>query len=660
MPDELPRPVQPPDRTNADTEHTSHGNALRLSEEHFQQVVTGVKDYAIFLLDATGRIVSWNEGARRIKGYQLEEILGKHFSIFYPPEAIAQGRPEYELTAASNEGAFEEEGWRVRNDGTQFWASVVLTALRDENGRLRGFLKITRDLTERRHAEEVLRQSEERFRLMVEGVQDYAIFMLDPQGHVVSWNIGAERIKGYTASEIIGKHFSVFYPPEDVARGKPQRGLQTAVEKGRTEDEGWRIRKNGSRFWADVVITALHDKERRLYGFAKVTRDLTERRRMFALEETDRQKNEFLAMLAHELRNPLAPIRTSLHILKVPGISSDAVREAHEMMERQFRHLVRLMDDLLNVSRVIFGKIDLHKERIDLAAVIARAFEVVRPVFDAGNHELVASLPPPPIYLDGDLLRLAQAIGNLLANAAKFSDQGGNVWLSAEHQGAEVVIRVRDAGVGIAPDLLPRIFDLFVQADNTLARSQGGLGVGLTVVKRLVELHGGTVTAKSAGLGQGSEFTVRLPALPEDPVTARVASSVRVGLDAVLSRRVLVVDDNVDAAESTAMLVRLWGHQVRTVYNGPAALVAMRDFRPEIVLLDIGMPGMSGYDVARHLRAEPDYRTVVLAALTGYGQEDDRRRSREAGFDFHLTKPPDPSALEALVTSPHSFSPTLA
>jgi len=303
MADPDPAPPRPPED-------------IRTSEERFRMLVEGVRDYAIFMLDPEGRITTWNAGAERLKQYRADEIIGKHFSIFYPPEALARDWPATELRAARRDGRFEDEGWRVRKDGTQFWANVVITAMRDASGELIGFSKITRDLTERRRQEQEVRHSEERFRLMVEAVKDYAIFMLDPEGRVASWNAGAERIKGYRSSEILGKHFSIFYPPDRVAARWPEHELEVARAEGRFEEEGWRLRKDGSRFWANVIITAVYDQSGELRGFTKVTRDLTERRRMETLEAEGKQMTEFLAMLGHELRNPLAPIRNAVAVMR--------------------------------------------------------------------------------------------------------------------------------------------------------------------------------------------------------------------------------------------------------------------------------------------------------------------------------------------------------
>jgi PAS domain S-box-containing protein len=612
---------------------------LRRAEEWFRLLVEGVTDYAIFILDPGGHISTWNPGAARIKGYRAEEIIGKHFSIFYPPEALARGLPAHELEVATRTGRYEEEGWRLRKDGTPFWASVVITALRDGSGRHLGFSKITRDLTERRRQEEQVRQSEERLRLMVESVRDYAIFMLDPGGHVVSWNAGAERIKGYRPGEIIGKHFTIFYLEEDLARGLPQHELEVAARTGRYEEEGWRLRKDGTRFWANVVITAVHDGTGELRGYAKVTRDLTERERLQTLERQTRQTTEFLAMLGHELRNPLAPIRNAVEIIRAQESDDPRVQRARDTIDRQVSHLSRLVDDLLDMSRITSGKVALHKEPLDLAEVVSRAVEATRAALDERNHTLTLTLPPHPLRVDGDATRLAQVAMNLIHNAAKYTPEGGQVWVSLQRDDKQAVLSVRDNGIGIPADLAPRVFDLFVQGERALDRADGGLGIGLTLVRKLLDSHGGTVEARSAGPGQGSEFVVRLPALADDGTEAAASPEPKAPDHGPKGRRVLVVDDNADSAETMVILLQIWGHDVHVATDGPTALAVAAQRRPEVVLLDIGLPGMNGYDVARRLREIPGMENAVLVAMTGYGQEEDRRRSWEAGFTRHLVKP---------------------
>jgi PAS domain S-box-containing protein len=384
-------------------------------------------------------------------------------------------------------------------------------------------------------------QQETSFRLLVEQVTDYAIFLLDPAGHIVTWNAGAERLKGYRADEIIGQHFSRFYPTEDLAAGKTERELAVAVAEGRVEDEGWRVRKDGSRFWANVIITALRDETGVLLGFAKVTRDMTERRRAAddlrrayndlerrviqrtaeltavnaELRAADLQKNEFLAMLAHELRNPLAPVRNALQILRLPGADAATIEWARAMIDRQIRHLARLIDDLLDMSRLTRGLIRVSRQRLDVSQVARLAAEDRRRTFEEGGLTIAVAALADPVWVDGDPIRLMQVVSNLLDNAVKFTDRGGRVELNVSSNGGNAIIAVRDTGIGIAAGMLPRLFDIFTQADSSLDRSRGGLGLGLALVKGLVGLHGGTVSAASEGPGKGATFTIRLPLSPE-------------------------------------------------------------------------------------------------------------------------------------------------
>jgi signal transduction histidine kinase len=355
------------------------------------------------------------------------------------------------------------------------------------------------------------------------------------------------------------------------------------------------------------------------------------------IQENDRHRNEFLAMLAHELRNPLAPIRNAVHILRLVPPATSVIAEARDVIDRQVTHLVRLVDDLLDVSRISRGKIHLQLAAVEAAAVVHSAVETSRPLIDERRHDLVLSLPAEPVRLEADPVRMAQVLSNLLNNAAKYTDPGGRIWLGVEADAGEVVFRVRDSGLGIAPEMLPRIFDLFIQADKSLDRAHGGLGVGLTLVRFLVGMHGGRVEAHSAGPGHGSEFVVRLPRTPE--TSLQPAPAPGAGARPAAARRILVVDDNVDAASSLGWLLRLDGHEVRLAHDGPAALGVGREFRPDTVLLDIGLPGMSGFEVARQFREEAATRGALLVAVTGYSQGEDRRRSREAGFDQHLIKP---------------------
>ena len=368
------------------------------------------------------------------------------------------------------------------------------------------------------------------------------------------------------------------------------------------------------------------------------------------IQEGDRLKNEFLSMLAHELRNPLAPIRNAVQILKHSKAREEEFEWARDIIDRQLLQLVRLVDDLLDVSRITRGKIILQPEPLNAAAVVARAVETSRPFLDARSQILTVEMPQETVQIRGDETRLAQVLSNLLNNAAKFTPEGGRIWITLERAGDEALLRVRDTGIGIPAEMLSTIFDLFTQVDRSLDRSQGGLGIGLTLVRRLVEMHGGSVEAHSAGLNQGSEFIVRLPVLKQEQ-TPSIAGNGSVPARLIgPSQRVLIVDDNVDSAESLAVLLRQSGHEVRTTHDGPSALDLTSSYRPEVVLLDIGLPGMDGYEVARRLKQQPGMQAVSLAAVTGYGQEEDRRRSREAGFDYHLVKPVDLAALQEVFT----------
>ena len=615
-------------------------------DDAFAQLVQGVREYAIFLLDRSGRIASWNPGAERITGYAAAEILGQHFSVFYPHEARQRRWPEQELQLAEEKGRFEDENWRIAKGGRQFWANVVITALRDDKGELRGFSKITRDLTERREREESLRRSEERFRLLVEGVKDYAIFMLDRDGRVASWNAGAQRMTGYSAQEIIGRHFSVFYPTDAIDKKWPEQQLAMAREHGRFEDEGPRLRKNGSTFWADVLVTPLYDSHGALLGYAKVTRDLTDRKRVEALEKAERQTNEFLAMLAHELRNPLAPISNALHLLARKPAADATEQWVRDVLQRQTGQMARLVDDLVDVSRITRSTIALAKKPVDLREVVRAAADASLQWMQARRHALSLDLPGDPLVVLADEIRLVQVVQNLLDNAAKYTGEGGRIEVRAWREEGDVLLAVKDNGIGMEAEMLDAAFELFRQGRQTLDRAEGGLGVGLTLVQRLVALHGGTVQARSAGLGTGSEFVVRLAAAAGGAASAKREQP---PAPPARSLRVLIVDDNQDAANALRLLLEGEGHEVKMATDGVAGLALAREYRPEYLLLDIGLPRLSGYDIASSLRADPAMKDTTIVAITGYGRVHDKARSAAVGFDHHLTKPVEFTALRELL-----------
>ena len=603
-------------------------------------LIEQVSDYAIFLLDPDGNVSSWNAGAQKIKGYRADEIIGRHFSKFYPPETRTADWPQQELELAQRHGRFEDEGWRLRKDGSRFWANVVITPLRDTSGTLTGFAKITRDLTERRNQEERLRRSEARYRLLIEGVKDSAILSLSPAGLVETWNAGAQRIFGYASHEIIGRDSERFFMPDDLLRGAPYRELEQAARE-RAESEGWRVRRDGTRFWAHVITTPEYDRDGMLSGYTQVLRDMTESRHIDALEMAGRHTNEFIAMLAHELRNPMAPIRNAVAVMQSGEGAPPAMEPWLRIVDRQTAQLSRLLDDLLDASRVASGKISVQRQRVDLRSVLSRALEASRPLIDVHRHRLDISIPPEPLLCDGDGARLCQVFSNLLDNAAKFTLDGGKISLSVKRADGYAVVRVRDNGIGMSPTMRERAFDLFVQGERELDRAGGGLGVGLPLARRVIELHDGEIRAESGGRRRGTQVIVRLPLLREAFDVVEDARRAAAEAEELPSLRILVVDDNEDSAETLSVLLRLWGHEVWAASSGDEALRVARQARPAAIILDIGLPGMDGYETARQLRRGATTRNARLVALTGYSQPEDRMRSLAAGFDEHLVKPVD-------------------
>jgi PAS domain S-box-containing protein len=656
-------------------------NIAALTWDDCRLLVDSVQDYAIFMLDVDGYVATWNRGAQKIKGYQSEEIVGKHFSTFYPPEDVEAGKPDAELLAAAEHGRVEDEGFRVRKDGTRFWANVIITALRDPGGELRGFAKVTRDLTERRKNEEELRRSEERLRLLVDAVNDYAIYMLDPEGRVSTWNAGAEKLKGYRTDEIVGQHFSRFFPEEARLEGKPERELSAALESGRFEEEGYRVRKDGTQFWANVVITPVRDDRGELVGFAKVTRDLTSRlereemarklireqaartaseaseerlreaaamaeRAAKRAEQASRVKDEFLATVSHELRTPLNAILGWATLLRERAEDPTFTRGL-EVIHRNAQAQTKIVDDILDVSRIITGKLHLDLRETDLVAILRDALEVVRP--SAVAKGITLSLVPLNAVsrVVADPLRLQQVAWNLLSNAVKFTNTGGKVTTEICQHGSTIKLIVSDTGRGIEPDFLPFVFDRFRQADSSITRRVGGLGLGLSIVKHIVDLHGGHVEAHSEGVGTGATFTVTLPVravLPvaEDEVLEAGQASVRPAPRPRLNGlKVLVVDDEPDARELLDAVLANAGCLVRTAGSAAEAFRSFQDFAPDLLVSDLGMPEEDGFSLMRRIRALPHDQggDVPSVALTAYTHASDRTSALQAGFTTHIAKP---------------------
>lgn len=521
-------------------------------------LIDRVVDYAIFALDTTGHVLTWNAGAERLKGYKPDEIIGRHFSAFYTQPDLDSGKPARMLDVAHRTGRVEDEGWRLRQDGSSFWADVLITALRDDDGQLVGFAKVTRDLTDRRAAEEMLRQSEERFRLLVQSVEDYAIFMLNPDGRVATWNAGAERIKGYTEDEIIGRHFSEFYPPEAVASGHPQREIEAATAEGHYEEEGWRVRKDGSRFWASVVLTPVARADGELAGFAKVTRDLTARRaaeqralaaaqelaseegaraaaedralelrelteklRLQALElnrrteeaETaNRSKGDFLAAMSHELRTPLNAIGGYAELLQL-GISGPLTEAQHEKLERiqvSQRHLLGVINDILNFSTIEAGKVPYEIGPILVQELIDNCQPMIEPQARKKSLDLNMKACAAGMTAIADRSKVEQILLNLLSNAVKFTGEGGRISLACTQDDGSVRLAVRDTGIGIPPDQIETVFAPFMQLGRTLSSPKEGTGLGLAISRDLARAMGGELSVESV-VGKGSTFSLTLP-----------------------------------------------------------------------------------------------------------------------------------------------------
>jgi PAS domain S-box-containing protein len=959
---------------------------FRQAEERFHRLVDAVTDYAIYMLDAGGHVATWNPGAERIKGYAASEIIGQHFSRFYTAEDRLAGKPERVLDVVRQTGHFEEENWRIRKDGTRFWASVVITALKGDSGNLVGFVKVTRDLTERRRAEEALGRSEERLRLLIENISDYAIYMLDPTGVVTTWNPGAERMKGYTAPEIIGRSFECFFPEEDRAAGKPAQELALALAEGRFEDEGWRVRKDGTRFWANAVLTPLRDHQQNLIGFAKITRDLTAQRnaqeqerkllqehtarevadregarlreseqryrelsrqleivfegvadgitvqepsgrlvfantaaaklcgfataaelmatapadvvakfemldeagkpvvgeelparrvlageesasavlcvreratqktwwvqlratgvpgddgrpslainiwhdvtteheeeahtrylatataalaqsldqdemlaalaqslapgladrcsvysleggvlrhvaaahadhrksftpdpahaggswdvvrsgkssvfndggeevllvpllarggvlgvmalvyaqpgrryaekdvelaeelgrragtalenaRLYqdaqeaaraaeeaalraeelarAAEDASRAKDEFLATVSHELRTPLNAMLGWATLLKERA-SDAAIKKPLEVIHRNAQAQVKIIDDILDVSRVITGKFRIDPRPADLVAIISDAIDVVRPSAEAKRIEILFKPEADLCLLVADPERLQQVIWNLLSNAIKFTDSGGRIEVLLRLVGSQVTCEVKDSGQGIDPMFLPFVFDRFRQADSSMSRRFGGLGLGLALVRHIVELHGGRVEAFSAGRGQGALFRIELPIRAVSPSSRPASSEQRpqeptvpqqeVALSGV---RILVVDDEADARELVATVLMEAGAEVETAGSAAEGFELLKRFHADVLVSDVGMPDEDGFSFIRRIRALPpaDGSRIPALALTAFARESDRAQALKAGFTAHVGKPVEPEVLAAAVSN---------
>ena len=615
--------------------------ALKASEERYRAFATASSD-VIYQMSA-----DWSE---------LRHLQGREFiaDTLEPSqtwlEKYIHPADQRRVTEAIQEAVrtrtpFHLEHRVLRVDGTLGWTSSRAIPVVDREGELIEWIGTASDITPRWNAEAALQQQRRLYEAILTNTPDLA-YVFDREHRFIYANDGLLKMWGRTWQEAMGKTcLELGYEPWHAEMHNREIDQVVATRRpirGEVPFEG----TFGRRIY-DYIFVPVFGPEGEVEAVAGTTRDVTERK------EEDRRKDEFLATLAHELRNPLAPIRSSIQVLSLSSQEDETTQEVCEIMQRQVDLMVRLVDDLLEISRITRGTIELRQEPTTLVAIVQNAIDTSRPVIEGSGHELVLGLPAEPVAMFGDAVRLSQVVSNLLNNAAKYTDRSGRIELCAEATAAEVVIRVRDNGIGIPAEALPRVFDMFMQVERSSLRGQGGLGIGLTLVKRLVEMHGGEVSVHSEGPGRGSEFVVRLPKTMQPPVArtishATTSSSVR---RRPVLQRVLVVDDNRDAAQSLAMLLRMLGGRVQVAHDGPGALASIEEECPDVAFLDIGMPGMDGFEVARRMRRIEGRAKVVLVALTGWGQLEDRQRTSEAGFDHHLVKPVSMSDLESLLST---------
>jgi len=614
---------------------------------------------AAYLCDADGLITYFNDHAVRIWGRapQLNNPADRFCGSFklYSSDGKPIAHDECWMALALKTGK-EYNGQEIVIECPDRARRTVLAhanPIYDEAGNLQGAVNILVDISDRNRAEEI----NALLSAIVESADD-AIISKTLDGVVRSWNAGAEQLFGYSAREAIGQSIAIIIPPE---RLDEERLILSRLRRGERIEhyETVRLSKDGRRLDISLTISPLRDSKGRIIGASKIARDITARKQSEAalvalknqLQEADQRKDEFLAMLAHELRNPLAAISNSLQLLRLDDGLSPSVDKLREIMEQQGNHLARLVEDLLDGSRITRGSIELRCETVDLASVVANAVQTARPLIDDAGHQLAITLPSTPVLLNADPVRLTQIAGNLLTNAAKYTPPGGQIWLTGRRKDGGVQLSVRDTGLGIPADMLPHVFDMFAQVESSLSRARGGLGLGLALARKLVELHGGRIEVQSPGHGKGSEFLVWLPtAAVSAPLPASAKSSLLNGTSPA-PRRILVVDDMKDAAFVLSRLLTKLGHHVETARHAAAALEAVDRQRPDVVFSDIGMPDIDGYELARRLRQMPEMAGVVLVALTGYGQERDRQKAVEAGFDYHLIKPVSLDALQDLLAS---------
>jgi PAS domain S-box-containing protein len=611
--------------------------ALRTSEQEltdfFENATVGLQ-----WVSDDGVIRRANQAQLDLLGFPAPEYVGQHVSRFHMDADAIESVLE-RLRAGE---VLHNLPLRLRCQDGAVKHAVISASGRWQNGRLTDSRWFTLDVTDRRRADEVRGL----LAAVVESTED-AVISKALDGRILSWNAGAQAMFGYTPEEIVGHHVDLIVPEH--LRPLEREFLDRVARAERVMPvETLRVAKDGEVLDVALTISPIRDPGGRIIGASSIARDIRGRKALEeSLRESDRRKDEFLAVLAHELRNPLAPIRNGVAALRLALPDDRTLRSTGDIIERQVRQMARLLDDLLDVSRITHNKLDLRKEQLTLRTVLDAAQETCRPVVEAASQAISMTMPAAPIHLHGDPVRLAQVFSNLISNASKYSHPGATIRISAEVRGSEVTVSVADDGIGIQPEALPAIFEMFSQATQARTRAQGGIGIGLSLVRGLVELHGGRVSARSEGIGRGSTFEVRLPL--GAGVAARPVADTDGGAERPVHRRVLIADDNRDGAESLAMVMTVFGCEVRTAYDGASAVRTAESFEPEVVFLDLGMPGMDGFEAARRIRSLPGGSTTVLIALTGWGQERDRQRTSEAGFDAHLVKPIDPLSMRSFL-----------
>jgi PAS domain S-box-containing protein len=632
--------------------------ALREEKARLQATLTGIGD-AVIVTDADSRVTMMNPVAQALTGWN-EEAMGRPldevFRIINEQTRQPAENPVARVIREGNIVGLANHTVLIVKSGAELPIDDSAAPIRNSQGQITGCVLVFRNITQRLRAEQQQLDDSARLASIVNHVID-GIIAIDENGTVEAFNPAAQHLFGYRAEEVIGHNVKMlmpepFHSEHDTYLANYRGTLKAKIIGIGREVEG--RRKDGCTFPMDLAVSEFQLGKRRY--FTGIVRDITDRKRaekqtydlLIELKEGDRRKDEFLAVLAHELRGPLAPLSNTLEIIKRSQGDGDLLQQALTTMERQLGHLVRLVDDLIDVSRITRDKIELRKERVELASIVHQSVETCRPLAESANHELAVILPPEAVHVHADPVRLAQVFSNILNNACKYTPPGGKISLTAERQGSDAVVIVKDTGLGIPPDKLRCVFEMFTQIDRTLERSQGGFGIGLTLVKRLVEMHGGSVEAHSEGLGKGSQFVVRLPILIEKPEVLPpepAAEPIR-----RTARRILVVDDNADTASSLAMLLKLIGNETYTANDGLEAVEAAEKHRPDVVLLDIGLPKLNGYDACRRIREQPFGKNMLIVALTGWNQEQDRRRSKDEGFDSHLVKPVNLADLQKILT----------